>query len=91
MANKVQMYDGPCTFCGESLGDWHLAGCVYAAERKVGISGHAALRKVTGRQQPLRTVEDKITRLRERVKQTKADPGVTGVLLGILDLLGDEL
>jgi len=41
-----------------------------------------------------RTVRDRIARLRARAKRIKEDGGVgdvTGVLLGILDLLGDEL
>jgi len=41
-----------------------------------------------------RTTEAKIARLRERVKRLKEDGGAVnciGVLLGILDLLEDEL
>ena len=41
-----------------------------------------------------RTIDAKIERLRARVKRIKEDGGVgdyVGVLLGILDLLGDEL
>ena len=39
-----------------------------------------------------RTIEAKIARLRERIKELqRIDPAVAGVLLGILDLLADEL
>jgi hypothetical protein len=48
------------------------------------------------KEERLRTVDDKIARLRKRIKRIK-DRGTTveieisGVLLGILDLLEDEL
>jgi hypothetical protein len=38
-----------------------------------------------------RTVEDKIARLRIRLKDTTQQEGVRAVVFGILDLLGDEL
>jgi hypothetical protein len=38
-----------------------------------------------------RTIKDKIARLRERLKQAPIDANVRAILLGILDLLGDEL
>lgn len=39
-----------------------------------------------------RTVDDKIARLRNRVKQAaQLNPELRGLLLGILDLLDDEL
>ena len=40
---------------------------------------------------PERTIEAKIERLRSRLKQTPIDANVKALLLGILDLLGDEL
>ena len=38
-----------------------------------------------------RTIDAKIERLRVRLKQTPMDHALRAVLLGILDLLGDEL
>jgi hypothetical protein len=38
-----------------------------------------------------RTVDDRIARLRQRLKQTPMDDKLRALLLGILDLLGDEL
>ena len=39
-----------------------------------------------------RTIEAKIARLRQRIKELqRIDSAVAGVLLGILDLLADEL
>lgn len=38
-----------------------------------------------------RTIEDKIARLRQRLKDAPIDVNVRAILLGILDLLGDEL
>ena len=38
-----------------------------------------------------RTIEAKIARLRQRLKDAMIDPGVRALLLGILDLLADEL
>ena len=38
-----------------------------------------------------RTIEDKIERLRQRLKDAPIDANVRAILLGILDLLGDEL
>jgi hypothetical protein len=42
-------------------------------------------------QQRTRTVDAKIARLRARLKDTMNSYDLRGVLLGILDLLGDEL
>ena len=38
-----------------------------------------------------RTIDAKIARLRERLKTAPIDANVRAILLGILDLLGDEL
>ena len=38
-----------------------------------------------------RTIEAKIARLRQRLKDAPIDANVRSLLLGILDLLGDEL
>ena len=38
-----------------------------------------------------RTIADKIARLRRRLREMPIDPDVRAALLGILDLLGDEL
>jgi len=38
-----------------------------------------------------RTIGDKIARLRQRLKDAPIDANVRAILLGILDLLGDEL
>ena len=38
-----------------------------------------------------RTIEAKIARLRERLKNAPIDANVRSLLLGILDLLADEL
>lgn len=38
-----------------------------------------------------RTVDDKIARLRARLKNANIDPTVKAILLGFLDLLDDEL
>lgn len=89
MGKAAVMYDGPCTDCGRELADMHRPGCKYAAEGRVGISGHAALRRVPPTEQ--RTVDDKIARLRARLKQMPMDANVRAILLGMLDLLGDEL
>lgn len=43
------------------------------------------------RQERDRSIESKIARLRARLKQLPMDEGVRSVLLGLLDLLGDEL
>ncbi len=39
----------------------------------------------------VRTIESKIDRLRTRLKAAPIDANVKALLLGILDLLGDEL
>jgi hypothetical protein len=41
--------------------------------------------------QDVRAVIDRIERLRTRLKNARIDPNVRSILLGILDLLGDEL
>lgn len=38
-----------------------------------------------------RKINDRIERLRKRVKEGKIDPKTAAVLFGLLDLLGDEL
>jgi hypothetical protein len=38
-----------------------------------------------------RTIDDKITRLRRRLQAALIDPNVRAILLGVLDLLDDEL
>ena len=38
-----------------------------------------------------RAIEDRIARLRQRLKDAPIDANVKAILLGILDLLGDEL
>lgn len=38
-----------------------------------------------------RTISDKIERLRQRAKSAFIDPNVRALILGLLDLLGDEL
>ena len=38
-----------------------------------------------------RTTQDRIARLRQRLKDAPVDANVRAILLGILDLLGDEL
>lgn len=40
---------------------------------------------------PQRTIDAKIERLRQRLKDAPIDANVRAILLGILDLLGDEL
>jgi hypothetical protein len=42
-------------------------------------------------EQQWRTIQDKINRLRRRLKTAPIDANVRAILLGILDLLGDEL
>jgi hypothetical protein len=42
-------------------------------------------------EQQWRTIQDKIARLRTRLKTVPMDAYVRAILLGILDLLGDEL
>lgn len=41
--------------------------------------------------QDVRTIIDRIERLRSRLKKSRIPPDVQSILLGILDLLGDEL
>lgn len=43
------------------------------------------------RQERDRTIEAKIARLRARLKHLPMDDGLRSILLGMLDLLGDEL
>jgi hypothetical protein len=38
-----------------------------------------------------RSIDDKITRLRRRLQAALIDPNVRAILLGVLDLLDDEL
>lgn len=38
-----------------------------------------------------RTIDAKIARLRQRLKDAPLDANVRAILLGVLDLLGDEL
>lgn len=65
------------------------------ADEKPLAEPHDGLASTQQRYPEQRTINDKIARLRERVKRHENEPGrdkfIVGVLLGILDLLGDEL
>lgn len=88
------MFEGPCTDCGAVLGDYHNPRCKYAGESRVGISGNMALRRVPEDAPALqRTIEDRLARLRQRIRRDVAQdhPELAGIMLGVLDLLADEL
>lgn len=53
------------------------------AEQRTQLGIDAAIRE--------RSIDAKIERLRTRLKQMPMDANVRAILLGILDLLGDEL
>ncbi len=67
----------PCISCGAAVGDYHASTCASIAHYGPTAAG--------------RTIDAKIERLRTRLKTAPIDANVKALLLGILDLLGDEL